>query len=42
MSILSKSFYDQRLTHIEIKLVGEILKIESADGNTLSYLGLKR
>ena len=39
VSILSKSFYDQHLSHIEIKPLDEILHIECADGNTLPYLG---
>ena len=39
MSILSKSFYDQHLCHIEIKPLDEILHIECADGNTLPYFG---
>ena len=35
VSILSKSFNDQHLSHIEIKPLDEILHIECADGNTL-------
>ena len=39
VSILSKSFYDQHLSHIEIKPLDKILHIECADGNALPYLG---
>ena len=39
VSILSKSFYEQHLSHIKIKPLDEILHIECTDGNTLPYLG---
>ena len=39
VSIISKAFYDQYLSHTEVKPLDRILYIECADGNTLPYLG---
>ncbi len=39
VSLISKGFYDNNLSNMEIKPLAKILNIECADGNSLPYLG---
>ena len=39
VSIISKAFYDENFSQINIQPLNEIIHIECADGNTLPYVG---
>jgi len=39
ISSISKQFYEDHLSHLELKSLDNLLKIQCADGNNLPYLG---